>query len=91
MSAFSPTCNNGLLLHEQRGHASTFEFRSDDPTGVSELRAERPGPDGSFPTWATVVIVVGAIAAAVAIGVGAYLIYDHYEGNDQLPAPPGDG
>ncbi|HSH75195.1 MAG TPA: hypothetical protein VLA09_05910, partial [Longimicrobiales bacterium] len=72
------------------GHASTFEFRSDDPTGARTLRAERSGPDGSFPTWATVLIVIGAIAAAVAVGVGAYLLYDHFQDNDEIPVQPPD-
>ncbi len=45
-----------------------FVFQSNDPTGDRTLKAERLGPNGGFPTWAAILIVLAVIAAAVGAG-----------------------
>jgi hypothetical protein len=80
-----------LESDDDTGHQASFEIRSNDPAGARTLEAERPGPAGGFPTWATVLIVIGAVAAAVAVGVGAYLIYDHYKEGEEPPVQPVGG
>jgi hypothetical protein len=56
-----------------------FVFHSNDPTGDRTLKAERPGPEGGFPTWATILIIVGSVVVAAGIG---FLIYDAVKESD---------
>lgn len=59
-----------------------FTFHSDDPGGDRKLEVERPGP-GGFPTWATVLIVIAAIAV-VAVGT-AIIVNEVTKGSEVEP------
>lgn len=72
-----------LTAADEDRREATFEFQSNDPSGARTVRAERAGPDGGFPTWATVLIIVGGVALAVGAG---FLIADQLDEQDDMPS-----
>lgn len=68
-----------LATGDTDGKRADFTFHSSDPAGDRTLKAERLGPSGGFPVWATILIVVGAIAV---LTVGGFLLYDALSDSD---------